>query len=669
MPIKYGTTGNDNPLRGTSGNDSLYGLEGDDFILTEDGEDYVEAGDGDDEVNGYDGIGGAYTYYPVTGVKTIHGGNGNDFIVGGADGDVLYGDDGNDQLYGRNGNDILSGGLGADYMNGGPGNDTYYVSDIHDVVDDVSGVDTAYVSASFVKIPSSIEKVIYTDGAQALPYWVDALLPDEAAGNAFETLLGSAHTYLYTFPTSLPSYDTNASHGVGFKAFSAIQIARAEAALSYVSSVIDVHFQKTNNPGVLNTFVFASNDQTSSAGFGNFPSEFMIGSDLYFDRYSENTSFADGTYGALTLIHEIGHGLGLEHPFSHAQAGSSSVSDPPYLSGTEESTAWTVMSYNDSPAQYLLNFSPLDIAALQYIYGPSKTSRTGNDTYKLSATEPNFIWDGAGLDTLDASTLNQGATLYLTPGYWGFVGSAKASNITAAGQVTVNFGTVIENLTGTSFADKLYGNELSNVLTGGMGNDWLEGWAGDDILLGGQGDDQLLGGAGIDTAQYSGAYASYNFSNTANTFSVKDKRSNADGIDVLTSVERLKFSDKSVAIDLDGNAGVVAKVIGAVLGSDAIKLSNIVGIGLRYVDNGMSYADLGLTALNAVGAVTPDVIVSTLWRNVMGFTPTVNDKAPYLKMLAEGTKPGDLVVLAGDFSLNLNKIGLVGLAQTGLEFS
>jgi Ca2+-binding RTX toxin-like protein len=327
------------------------------------------------------------------------------------------------------------------------------------------------------------------------------------------------------------------------------------------------------------------------------------------------------------------------------------------------------MSYNDSPDQYELNFSPLDIAALQYIYGPSKTSRTGNDTYKLSAATPNFIWDGAGLDTLDGSGLNQGASLYLTPGYWGYVGSAKAGNITAAGQVTVNFGSAIENLTGTSFADKLYGNELGNVLSAGMGNDWLEGWAGDDVMVGGQGDDQLLGGLGIDTAQYNGAYANYNFSNTANTFSVKDKRNNADGIDVLTSVERLKFSDKSVAIDLDGNAGIVLKVIGAVLGSDAIKLSNIVGIGLRYVDNGMSYADLGLTALNAVGALTPDAIVSTLWRNVVGFTPTANDKAPYLKMLAEGTKPGDLVVLAGDFSLNLNKIGLVGLAQTGIEFS
>jgi hypothetical protein len=38
-------------------------------------------------------------------------------------------------------------------------------------------------------------------------------------------------------------------------------------------------------------------------------------------------------------------------------------------------------------------------------------------------------------------------------------------------------------------------------------------------------------------------------------------------------------------------------------------------------------------------------------------------------MLADGTKPGDLVVLAGDFSLNIQKIGLVGLSQTGIEFS
>jgi len=67
--------------------------------------------------------------------------------------------------------------------------------------------------------------------------------------------------------------------------------------------------------------------------------------------------------------------------------------------------------------------------------------------------------------------------------------------------------------------------------------------------------------------------------------------------------------------------------------------------------------------------MTPDAIVSTLWRNVVGTIASATEKAPYLKMLADGTKPGDLVVLAGDFSLNINKIGLMGLAQTGIEFS
>ena len=668
MAIKYGTSGNDRPLNGTSGNDTIYGLEGNDRIITDDGDDIVDAGDGDDEINGYQGVGSAYTFYPATGIKKIHGGNGNDFIVGGSSNDELFGDAGVDTLYGRNGNDLLDGGDGADYMNGGSGNDTYYVSDVYDLIDDSSGYDTAYVSASFVKIPSFIEKVIYINGAKALPYWVDALLPDEAAGNYFDTLLGSSNTFYYNFPTSLPSYDTNASHAYGFKTFSSVQIARTETALNYIASVIDVHFKRATTANALDTFVFANNNQASSAGLGNYPSNSMIGSDLYFDISSMNSTFADGSYAALTLIHEIGHGLGLEHPFSHAQAGGGSVSDPPYLTGTEESTAWTIMSYEDAPAQYYLSFSPLDIAALQYIYGPSQTARTGNDIYKVSATAPNFIWDGVGTDTIDLSDVNQGATVYLTPGYWGFVGNQQASNITAAGQITVNFGSVIENLTGSSFADKLYGNDSDNTIAGGLGNDLLEGLDGNDVLVGGLGDDQLSGGMGIDTAEFAGVYANYSFSNSKSTFTLIDKRTNADGMDVLTNVERLKFSDKSIAIDLDGHAGMAVKVIGAVLGKDAVKNPGLVGIGLSYLDNDLSYSDLGLLALNAIGATTNDAIVSKLWFNLVGSTASALDKAPYIKMLVDGMKPGDLVVMAGDLSLNTNNIGLVGLTQTGVEF-
>ena len=669
MAIKYGTSGSDRSLTGTSGNDTIYGLEGNDRIITDDGDDIVDAGDGDDEINGYEGVGSAYTFYPAAGIKKIHGGNGNDFIVGGTGNDELFGDAGVDTLYGRNGNDILNGGDGADYMNGGSGNDTYYVSDTYDLIDDSSGNDTAYVSKSFVKLPSFIEKVIYTNDAKALPYWVDALLSDEAAGNYFDTLLGSSNTFYYNFPTSLPSYDTNASHAYGFKAFSSVQTARTEIALNYVASVIDVQFKKTISPNSLNTLVFANNNQSSSAGSANYPSYSMIGSDIYFDTSVINSKFADGSYAALTLIHEIGHALGLEHPFSYAQAGGGSVSDPPYLTGAEDSTAWTVMSYEDSSAQYYLKLSELDIAALQYMYGPAKTARAGNDTYKISQSAPNFIWDGAGTDTIDLSNVNQGATVFLTPGYWGFVGSQQAATITFSGQITVNFGSIIENLTGSAFADKLYGNDADNHIVGGLGNDWLEGWDGNDVLIGGLGDDQLNGGLGIDIAQFEGSYDNYVTSISQSAFVVTDKLSNAEGIDVLISVERLKFLDKSVAIDLEGHAGKAVKVIGAVLGKDGVKNPGLVGIGLSYLDNDLSYSDLGLLALNAVGATTNDAIVSKLWFNLVGSAGSALDKAPYINMLADGMKPGDLVVMAANLPLNTYNIGLVGLMQTGVEFA
>ena len=48
-------------------------------------------------------------------------------------------------------------------------------------------------------------------------------------------------------------------------------------------------------------------------------------------------------------------------------------------------------------------------------------------------------------------------------------------------------------------------------------------------------------------------------------------------------IERLKFLDKTIAIDLDGNAGITAKVIGAVLGKDAVKSSSIFGIGTPFL--------------------------------------------------------------------------------------
>ena len=249
------------------------------------------------------------------------------------------------------------------------------------------------------------------------------------------------------------------------------------------------------------------------------------------------------------------------------------------------------------------------------------------------------LTDTSGVDTLNASALETAVILNLGAGQKSTVGNG------------------VFNLAETSV--------LENAI-GGLDNDTLLGNLANNVLRGNRGDDILDGNTGIDTAVFSGSRASYELT-IGTKIQVVDK-SGLEGTDNLTKIERLQFTDKSVAIDLDGNAGSTAKIIGAVLGNSALKNPTYVGIGLSFLDKGMSYSDLGALALNAVGVTTNDAIVSTLWLNVIGSPASALDKAPFIKMLADGMKAGDLVALASDTAFNTTNINLVGLAQTGIEY-
>ena len=541
-----GGLGDDGWLEGYEGNDTIKGGAGDDKLYGDEGNDLLSGGEGNDKI------------YAGEGADTLEGGEGDDSdLDGGTGNDSISGGSGSDVLWGLEGNDTLDGGLGNDSLYGGAGNDTYHVDSVFDLVSDPLGVDTAYVSASFVKLPSTVENVYYTNGAQELPYWISALLPDSASGKNFTTLLGNSKSFGYNFPTSLPTYDTNADHAKGLTAFSVNQRNTTLTALTYITTVIDVSFTEKSSASSANTLSFASNTQVNSGGYAQFPSSSFSGSDVFINNSSNYASLADGTYGAYTLMHEIGHALGLKHPFDEKDANGN-VEEPPYLQGAEDSTQWTYLSYNESSSEYYIRYSPLDIAALQYLYGPSKTARTGNDRYSISASTANFIWDGAGQDSIDASGANQSATVYLSPGYWGYLGASKASTISSPGQITVNFGSTIENLVGSPFADKLYGSDVANSIEGGAGNDLLEGWEGDDTLKGGVGDDTLLGGIGndsldgaegSDTLRLSGTLLNYKitFNVEQNKYYVQAKAGD-EGNDVFENFEFIAFSDKTVQL-------------------------------------------------------------------------------------------------------------------------
>ena len=122
-----------------------------------------------------------------------------------------------------------------------------------------------------------------------------------------------------------------------------------------------------------------------------------------------------------------------------------------------------------------------------------------------------------------------------------------------AGQVTVNFGTVIENLMGGAGNDKLTGNEVANHIAGG---------AGDDVLTGGAGSDMLDGGQGADLAVYAGSFGDYKVSVGKDASAVSDLRQPLD-VDILAGIERLKFDDVMVSLEIDGVAGQAYRLYGA----------------------------------------------------------------------------------------------------------
>ena len=206
---------------------------------------------------------------------------------------------------------------------------------------------------------------------------------------------------------------------------------------------------------------------------------------------------------------------------------------------------------------------------------------------------------------------------------------------------------------------------------------WLLATGGNSVILGsglneliwpGQGTHSIDGGAGTDTAQYSGVRSAYTVTRgSGDALTV----SGADGTDSLSSVERLKFSDKSVALDLDGNAGLTAKILGAIFGAAAVSNKEYVGIGLTLLDGGMSYADLMQVALNAkLGTGFSNAAeVNLLYQNLVGVLPSAADLDYWTGALSSGQfTQSSLAQMAAGLNSNTTNINLIGLQQTGIEF-
>ena len=465
MATSTGTLSNDY-ISGWGGLNVIDGKEGDDSIYGQAKNDTLLGGAGNDSL------------YGGAGNDVSDGGSGNDYLYDWSGNNTLLGGAGNDSLYGGAGNDVLNGGDGSDILFGGDGNDIYYINDINDQIYDSNGVaDTAYISVNGVRT-TGIENAVYTNDAQPLPYFINALDSGRTWG-----LLGQGQTLSYSFAL-------NADGGeVGFELYTEEQKTAIREALQKYAQLINLTFVEVSDSTSVQLRFFR--DDLSSAGYGapvyagygSYPSN----GDVHIRNTISNLNQLDGNFDV--LMHEIGHALGLKHPFQGADI----------LPTSEDSTTYSAMSYNSFGQANKNTVRMYDLATLHYFYGVNASQRSENNTYTFSDVgfTAHYVWDGAGVDVFDANSQTQNVSVNLNPGSWNFIGS-KAEGILSAGQSFIGFGTLIENAMSGTGNDTVIGNALDNQIHSNAGNDWLKGGAGNDSLYAEDGNDTLNGQFGTD---------------------------------------------------------------------------------------------------------------------------------------------------------------------------
>jgi len=142
--------------------------------------------------------------------------------------------------------------------------------------------------------------------------------------------------------------------------------------------------------------------------------------------------------------------------------------------------------------------------------------------------------------------------------------------------------------------------------------------------------------------------------------------------DHLIKIERLAFKDVAVAFDIVGNAGTAAKILAALWGKESVENPTFVGIVLHYLDSGVSYEALLDLALGAIlrENKTNEAIVELVFTNLVGEAPTQDAKTELASYMDSGaySQAGFARAIA-DLELNATNINLVGLSDTGLQYT
>ncbi len=392
----------------------------------------------------------------------------------------------------------------------------------------------------------------------------------------------SGDVLTYGFNDAIPSWYYTGEYAsevtTGWQPLSSAMRTAVHSIIEGLNELIDVEVRYVSSYGDIRFNVV----DMEWGGFGFFPMETNeIDGDVFltsdFLSYPDLYNLDPGGNGWTIIAHELGHSMGLKHPFEEGTTLPASLDDVVHsiMSYTEynlyavdfsiDSNGLIQHSYSYvNPALYSL----YDIAALQAFYGADLDTRTGDDLYTLDFPQYLCIWDAGGEDTIDCSSASGECLISLREGsfstvdfhtqseqiadaralarsagdlysddYIDFIFETVSDSLyTGQNALSIAWGTIIENLLSGSGDDTVWDNAVDNIISTGAGNDTIHleqgGW------------DTLDGGEGIDTL-----YLDVTLASTSWSF-VSEGYYRVIGDDFaaeLVGIEMVRFSDASLS--------------------------------------------------------------------------------------------------------------------------
>jgi len=391
----------------------------------------------------------------------------------------------------------------------------------------------------------------------------------------------SHSTLTYSFNETIPDSYYNMDLTDNFTPLAQAQQESVRSIMQEVSSLLDINFEETNDEGIIRFSIIDMEEST--AAFAYYPNESEdYGGDIFLstENFGENAPIEKGDFNYSTIVHELGHALGLKHPFEGEDR----------LPQDEDNIQHTIMSYSNDASmttefffdsEGALNYQTVfvqpslyslyDISALQAVYGINSNYHQGDNTYAYSFDDPCYvaIWDTGGVDTIDLSS-NHGQTIFDL--HSGTINSVDFYTIeaiierqqeiidyeyfnswidtsiqdiydqgtlyTGKNNISIANGTIIENISTGYGDDIITDNEVDNIIQTGFGNDVIH--------LGNGGYDEVDGQNGSDIVYF-------NFSSNDATI-----ETNTDGVFISTetysakliNIEQIGFIDTNELINL-----------------------------------------------------------------------------------------------------------------------